>query len=114
MLNNSEKPTSSDVKFDVPVYFIQEHKRIVEKYNNLRRSIEEYQKSLLPRYVSIPKFFEELGLVATYEEMLKMGNMAASRAKLGEIKSGDTSIGVLYCFKESLLDECFDDMTIGK
>ena len=98
----------------LPQHLRQDYNNVANAYKKLLDDVKEYQTSLLPRYVSIPKFFEELDLTASYQDMLKLGKMASERAGIGQIKVGDTHIGNLLCFKEELLDACFDEMTEGE
>jgi hypothetical protein len=98
----------------LPQHLRQDYNNVANAYKKLLDDVQEYQTSLLPRYVSIPKFFEKLGLTASYQNMLKLGKMASERAGIGQIKVGDTHIGQLRCFREELLDECFDEMTDGE
>lgn len=86
---------------------------IINEYNTLCKAIERHRRVTSSRYVSVPKFFEELGLFATYTQMLEMGKMATERAKIDDIVYDVTPIGVLYRFSEEVLDMCFEDMTVG-
>jgi hypothetical protein len=98
----------------LPNHLRQDYTTVANAYKKLLDDIQDYQTSLRPRFVSVPRYFEELGITATYENMLKLGKMASERAGIGQIKVGDTHIGQLRCFREELLDECFEDMTDGE
>lgn len=98
----------------LPNHLHQDYTTVANAYKKLLGDIQDYQTSLLPRFVSVPRYFEELGITATYENMLKLGKMASERAGIGQIKVGDTHIGNLLCFREELLDECFEEMTDGE
>lgn len=97
----------------LPSHLRQDYTNVANAYKKLLDDVQDYQTSLIPRYVSIPRYFEELGITATYENMLKLGKMASERAGIGQIKVGDTHIGNLLCFREEMLDMCFEDMTVG-
>lgn len=98
----------------LPQHLRQDYNQVAGAYKKLLDDIQDYQTSLLPRYVSVPRYFEELGITAAYEDMLKLGKMASERAGIGQIKVGDTHIGQLRCFREELLDACFDEITGGE
>lgn len=57
----------------IPQHLRQDYNSVANAYKKLLDDVKEYQTSLLPRYVSIPKYFEELGLTASYQDMLKLG-----------------------------------------
>ena len=66
------------------------------------------------RYVSIPQYFSELGLTATYNDMKKLAELArrASVRYAKPIRTGASEIGQLFCFYEGILDEAFEAMTL--
>lgn len=95
----------------LPTHLREDYSRIVHDYNKLINDVKDYQTSLIPRYVSIPRYFDELGLKPSYQDMLKLAEIAQNQAR-GQFKIGKTYIGDLLCFNEDLLDKCLDLMTL--
>lgn len=95
----------------LPNHLRQDYTTVANAYKKLLDDIQDYQTSLLPRYVSIPRYFEELGLTASYQDMLKLGEMALQQSR-SNYKVGETALGQLRCFHEDILDKCFDLMTL--
>lgn len=94
----------------LPQHLRQDYTTVANAYKKLLDDVKEYQTSLIPRYMSIPKYFEELGLTASYQDMLKLGEMALQQSR-SNYKVGETALGHLRCFHEDILDKCFDLMT---
>lgn len=92
----------------------QPYEDLVQSYYDFNRAREDYLTSKLPRYVSIPQFYSELGLLTNYDEMKELAFLAEgiSVARGKTVKRGESPIGVLYCYLEEILDEAFDEMTL--
>lgn len=99
---------------DLPQDLRSRYEALQKSYKAFHTDLVDYQTSLLPRYVSIPQYFSELGLTATYNDMKKLAELArrASVRYAKPIRTGATEIGQLFCFYEEILDECFDTMTL--
>ena len=96
----------------LPQHLRQDYNSVANAYKKLLDDVKEYQTSLIPMYYSIPRYFSDvLGLNATYDEMLELGQMAKEACQ-GQYKVGRTALGDLLCFKEDLLDKLFDTMTL--
>lgn len=98
----------------IPQELTQPYQDLVKSYESFLKAREDYMVSKLPRYVSIPQFYAELGLLANYDEMKELAFIAEgiSVARGKSIKRGESPIGVLYCYLEEILDESFDEMTL--
>lgn len=58
--------------------------------------------------LSIPEYFSNLGLFASYEQMREMGELA--RCKYEQVLTEHSSLGILYIYPENILDACLDQI----
>lgn len=98
----------------IPTEIKPAYDELVKSYKNYKRAENDYLLSKIPRYVSVPQFFDELGLKPSYQEMKQLAFLAEdiSVARGKQVKRGESPIGVLYCFLEEILDEAFNEMTL--
>lgn len=97
----------------LPEHLQKRYAAIQQEWTDLQKDHQQYILESIPKYVSVPKYFEVLGLKPSYEEMKTLADLAtdASRRSLKPIKTAMTSLGSLFCYYESILDSCFDEMT---
>lgn len=84
-----------------------------QSYSSFQNDLREYQLSTIPRFVSVPRYFVEIGVTPEYDDMLELAELAReySLRQMKPIKTAVTSLGTLFCFLESVLDDAFDELT---
>lgn len=87
--------------------------KLSQDYKNFTEDLREYQLSKIPRYVSIPQWCSENEIVASYDEMKEMADIAREKSLryVKPIKMGSTPIGTLFCFYEELVEAAFEELT---
>lgn len=97
----------------LPQHLRQDYNNVANAYKKLLDDVQEYQTSLLPRYVSIPQWCFENEIEMSYPEMKELAELAREESlRNGKpIKMGSTPIGTLYCFYEDMLFLAFEEMT---
>lgn len=90
----------------------QPYQDLVKSYEKFMKARENYILSTLPRYVSVPRFFSELGLKPSYQEMKQLAVLAEtkSRDQFMMVKVDTTEIGHLFCYRQEVLDQAFEEL----
>lgn len=98
---------------DLPQDLRTRYTALQNSYNIFQNDLREYQLSTIPRFVSVPRYFVEIGVTPSYDDMLELAELAReySLRQMKPIKTAVTSLGTLYCFLESVLDDAFDELT---
>ena len=98
----------------MPKEFQTRYDNIRNEYLSLQDDINKYKVSQLPRYVSVLRFLDEIGLTSDYAEMTDLAERATlkSYAKGVPVRSGYTHLGVLNCYLEEILEDCLDEMML--
>lgn len=97
----------------MPKEFQERYTQLFEEYAALNQEYTKHLTEAVPLYMSIPKYFEDLGFKPTYAEMRRMAELATrvSREYQKPVREGVTELGRLNCYYQGVLDKCLDLMT---
>lgn len=86
---------------------------LIDAYSAYKNAEREYMVAATPRYISIPQWCSENEIVASYDEMKEMADIAREKSLryAKPIKMGSTPIGALFCFYEELVEAAFGELT---
>lgn len=98
---------------DLPQDLRSRYTELQKSYTNFKNDLHDYHMSKIPRYLSVPQFFTEHDIQVNYQEMRVLSDMAriASIRQMKPIRTGSSEIGMLFCFLEEILEDCYSDMT---